>query len=387
MDREKKLSKTSAYYASYIAIGFATGIIGPTLPGLAEHTGTALSGISFLFPTYSIGYLVGSFLSGHLFDRVKGHPVISSSLFLLMVTMVLIPLTPIIWLLMGLFFITGMATGGIDVGGNTLLIWVHESNVGPFMVGLHFFYGLGAFLAPMVVGQTMKFSGDIVWAYWILACICCPLSVLFLRLRAPEHKRCTEAEGSGGENRLMVLFISIFIFLHVGAELSYGGWIYSYAVNLNLATKTHAAYLTSAYWGSLTLGRLISVLIAMRMKPRLILLVDLVGCICAMTLLLAFPLSAYSAWIGTIVLGFSIAALIPTSITFAEKNMDISGRVMSWFVIGIGGGFMFSPWLIGQLFESKGPIILPIINLITFILALGLLINMLVLARMKKQIS
>ncbi len=255
------------------------------------------------------------------------------------------------------------------------------------MVGLHFFYGLGAFLAPMAVGQTMKFSSDIVWAYWILACICCPLSVLFLRLRNPEHMRSTAAEGSEGENRLMVLFISIFMFLHVGAELSYGGWIYSYAVNLNLASKTHAAYLTSAYWGSLTLGRLISVLIVLRMKPRTMLLVDLVGCICAVTLLLAFPLSSYSAWIGTIVLGFSIAALIPTSITFAKENMDISGRVMSWFVIGIGGGNMFFPWLIGQLFESKGPIILPVINLITFILALGLLINMLVLTRMKKQIS
>jgi FHS family Na+ dependent glucose MFS transporter 1 len=387
MDRKKKLRNTMAYYTSYIAIGFATGIIGPTLPGLAEHTGSTLSGISFLFLTHSIGYLVGSFLSGHLFDRMKGHPVISSALFLLMFVMVLIPLTPVIWLLMGLFFITGMATGGIDVGGNTLVIWVHKSNVGPFMVGLHFFYGLGAFLAPMAVGQTMKFSGDIVWAYWILACICCPLSILFLRLRSPEHTRRTVVEGSEGENRLMVFFISIFMFLHVGAELSYGGWIYSYAVNLNLASKTHAAYLTSAYWGSLTLGRLISVLIALRMKPRTMLLVDLVGCICAVTLLLAFPLSAYFAWIGTIVLGFSIAALIPTTITFAEENMDISGRVMSWFIIGIGGGFMFFPWLIGQLFESKGPIILPVINLITFILALGLLINMLVVTRMKKRIS
>ena len=151
--------------------------------------------------------------------------------------------------------------------------------------------------------------------------------------------------------------------------------------------QSHAAYLTSAYWGSLTLGRLISVLIALRMKPRTMLLVDLVGCICAVALLLVFPFSAYSAWIGTIVLGFSIAALIPTTITFAEENMDISGRVMSCFVIGIGGGFMFFPWLIGQLFESKGPIILPIINLITFILALGLLINMLFVTRMKKQIS
>ena len=188
------LGKTMAYYASYIAIGFATGIVGPTLPGLSEHTGTALSDISFLFPTYSIGYLVGSFLSGHLFDKVKGHPVISAALFLLMVVMVLIPLTPKIWVVMGLFFITGLASAGVDVGGNTLLMWVHGNRVGPFMVGLHFFFGLGALIAPMVVGLTIRVSGDIIWADWILACISCPLSVLFLRLRSPEHTLRTEAE-------------------------------------------------------------------------------------------------------------------------------------------------------------------------------------------------
>ena len=193
-DSRVMLGKTMAYYASYIAIGFTTGIVGPTLPGLSEHTGTALSDISFLFPTYSIGYLVGSFLSGHLFDRVKGHPVISAALFLLMVVMVLIPLTPIIWVVMGLFFITGLASAGVDVGGNTLLMWVHGNRVGPFMVGLHFFFGLGALIAPMVVGLTIRVSGDIIWAYCILACISYPLSVLFLRLRSPEHTLRTEAE-------------------------------------------------------------------------------------------------------------------------------------------------------------------------------------------------
>ncbi len=64
--------------------------------------------------------------------------------------------------------------------------------------------------------------------------------------------------------------------------------------------------------------------------------------------------------------------------------MDITGRVMRWFITGIGVGNMFFPWLIGQFFETTGPSVMPLINLIAFILALGLLINMLVLTRMKK---
>jgi MFS family permease len=114
------------------------------------------------------------------------------------------------------------------------------------------------------------------------------------------------------------------------------------------------------------------------------LLLDLVGCIFAVILLLAFPYSSNVAWIGTIILGFSIAALLPASLSFAGENMDITGRVMRWFIIGIGVGNMFFPWLIGQFFEKQGPRVMPIINLITFILSLGLLVNMLVLTRVRK---
>jgi len=387
MQNRDKIRKTAAYYTSYIAIGFATGIVGPTLPGLSEHTGSALSQISFLFPTYSIGYLIGSFLSGHLFDRMKGHPVISAALFIIIAVMVLIPLTPLIYMIMGLFFITGVTTAAVDVGGNTLLIWIHGKEVSPFMVGLHFFFGVGALIAPLVVGFTIRSSGDIIWAYWILATICLPLSALFCILRSPEHSGGLEKESSKSNSGLLVMLITVFIFLHVGTELSFGGWIYSYAVSLNLAGETSAAYMTSLYWGSLTLGRLVSVFIALRMKTSNILMVDLAGCILAVLLLLAFPSISLVAWIATVMLGFSIAAILPSSLTYAGENMDVTGRVMRWFIIGIGVGNMFFPWLIGQFFEKKGPVVLPLINMAALVLACGLFVYIIFLVRWKDNLN
>jgi hypothetical protein len=72
--------------------------------------------------------------------------------------------------------------------------------------------------------------------------------------------------------------------------------------------------------------------------------------------------------------------------TFAGENMDISGRVTGWLVIGVGAGNLFFPWLVGQLFEPKGPGVLPVINLFTFILALGLVAIMLIMIR-KRNIT
>jgi MFS transporter, FHS family, Na+ dependent glucose transporter 1 len=369
-----KIRRTIAYYASYITVGFVIGIIGPTLPSLANQTGTLLSRISLLFPILSVGSLLGSFLSGHLFDRVKGHHVMIISVALLITSMTFIPLTPLFWTMMFFFFIVGLASSGLDVGGNTLLIWVHKDKVGPFMVGLHFFFGLGAFTAPMVVGQALKATGEFEWSYWTLAIICVPVIICFLLINSPVHDKVLTDDEKVKTDKLLVFLISLFMFLHVGAELSFGGWIYSYAIKRELTSVTQAAYLTSAYWGAITGGRLISVFISMKLKSRTMLVVYLYGCILAVILLLLGRNSVMLTWIGTILLGISISTLIPSTFTFAKENMDITGKVTSWLVIGLGAGNMFFPWFIGQLFEPVGEIMLPVINLITFLAALLLIL-------------
>lgn len=369
-----KIRRTIAYYASYITVGFVIGIIGPTLPSLANQTGTLLSRISLLFPILSVGSLLGSFLSGHLFDKVKGHHVMIISVALLITSMTFIPLTPLFWTMMFFFFIVGLASSGLDVGGNTLLVWVHKDKVGPFMVGLHFFFGLGAFTAPMVVGQVLKATGEFEWSYWTLAIICVPVMICFLLINSPVHDKVLMDDEKVKTDQLLVFLISLFMFLHVGAELSFGGWIYSYVIKRELTSVTQAAYLTSAYWGAITGGRLISVFISMKLKSRTMLVVYLYGCILAVILLLLGRNAVMLTWIGTILLGISISTLIPSTFTFAKENMDITGKVTSWLVIGLGAGNMFFPWFIGQLFEPVGEIMLPVINLITFLAALLLIL-------------
>ncbi len=49
----------------------------------------------------------------------------------------------------------------------------------------------------------------------------------------------------------------LFLLVYVGAEVSAGGYMYAYAVIQDLATETSAAFLTSMFWGALTLGSLL----------------------------------------------------------------------------------------------------------------------------------
>lgn len=366
----QRILQTSGYYTAFIALGLSSASLGPTLPGLADHTRSRLNEISFLFMARSLGYLIGSLLGGRLYDRVPGHPVMTVVLVVMAAMLALTPVLPLLWLLTAALLILGLGEGVLDVGGNTLLVWAHRDKVAPFMNGLHFFFGVGALLSPIIIAQKVLVSGDINWAYWTLAALVLPVAVLLLRLPVPTVLKVSKDSPQAKVNYLLIVLIAIFFFLHVGAEASMGGWIFTYATALNLTSKTMAAYLTSTFWGALTLGRLLAIPVSTRFRPRYVLLADLVGCLVSVGVILLSK-SLVGVWLGTCGAGLCIASIFPTTISFAERRMTITGQVTGWFFVGSSLGGMFLPWLIGQLFESIGPRVTMLAILSDLMLALG----------------
>lgn len=354
-EHKLRLNKTYAYYAAFVVLGLAAASFGPTLPGLAEHVRSTIGQISYLFILRSLGYLIGSLLAGRLYDRVKGHPLMSGMIFIIAIAMVLIPVIPTLWLLAAVLLTIGTAEGLLDVGGNTLLVWVHRDKMGPYMNGLHFFFGLGAFLSPIIIAQAVLQSGDIYWAYWALAMLMLPPALWLARLPSPSPIVTAANAAARPALPLLIAMIALFDFLYVGAEVAYGGWVFTYAITLQLGTPAVAAYLTSAFWGALTAGRLLSIPIAARYTPRSILLVDLLIVLASLGVILALPELFTALWVGTLGVGFGMASIFPTLLTLAERHMTITGFVTSWFFVGSSLGGMTLPWIIGQLFEPVGP--------------------------------
>ena len=373
------------YYAAYVALGMVAASLGPTLPGLAEHTGSNLGAIGFLFTARSLGYALGSFYGGRSYDRFTGHRVLSVALIVIAAMLALTPLATLLWLLTLIMLVMGLAEGTLDVGGNTLLVWLFRRDVGPFMNALHFFFGAGAFLAPILIAQAIQRSGDITWAYWILALLVAPIAVWLVRVPSPGAPKTSSQDPSGQASPLLVFLVAAFFFLYVAAEASFGGWIFTYARSLKFSggafSVTTAAYLTSVFWGALTLGRLLSIPLAARLRPRTILLGGLLGCLISLGPILILPASDVVLWIGSFGVGLFMASIFPTTFAFAERRMPISGRITGLFFVGVGTGAMTVPWLVGQLFETLGPRALPYILSVDLLLGGAVLIALLVASR------
>jgi FHS family Na+ dependent glucose MFS transporter 1 len=369
--RRVRLAQSAAYFAAFVALGLFSAVLGPTLPALADHTRTDLGRISILFSARSAGYLIGSFLGGRLYDRLPGHRVIAVALGVMALVLFGVPGIERLVVLAAILLLGGAAQGTVDVGGNTLLVWAHREKVGPFMNALHFFWGVGAFLSPVIIAQVVLVSGGIALAYWVLALLMLPPLVALWRVPSPAPLIPVSAGKQTIVRPLLVAAIAAFFVVYVGAEVSFGGWIYTYAVTTGLATATTAAYLTSVFWGAVTVGRLLAILVALRVSMRAILFSDLIACLIGVGAMLLWPNSSAVLWSGTFLVGFGMASIFPTMLAFAARRLTTTGAVTAWFLVGSSLGAMLMPWIVGQLFVPVGPTAVLLVIGVNLLLALG----------------
>lgn len=385
MKNANPLVATLVYYLSFIILGLVSAAEGPSLLNLAGHTSSTLDQISLIFVAVSFGYLVGSLFSGFAYDRFPGHRLMAVALIVAAGGAALIPLAGSLWLLLLAFFVLGVGKGTIDVGGNTLLLWLHGEKVGPFMNGLHFFFGVGAFVSPLILDRVRVVTGDIHWLFWFCALICFPLAVWLWFLPAPSAAPRTAEEKKAAFPVFPVIILVILFILYVGLELSFGNWVYTYAVTLKLASESVGAYLTSAFWGAFTLGRLIGVWTASRMRSQTILFMDLIGCIASMAVVLLWRESALGLWVGTIGVGLCMASIFPTILMLAGERIHVTGTITGLFLVGSSIGSFLLPWLIGQAFVRTGPQIMPMVVLLDICAFLLVLIYFVTLRMANKK--
>ena len=185
--KSKRLQRSLVYFTTFLVLGIATSAFGTTLPDLADQTGSTLRQISAIFSGNALGYILGSLLGGWLFDRRRGHPVLTITLIAFSLLFFALPMVSSLWVLVSIITLVGFVMGVIDVGGNTLIVWLFGRDVGPYMNTLHLSFGVGALLSPLLVDRVVIALGGIRWVFWILAFLVLPIIVWLARIPSPDR--------------------------------------------------------------------------------------------------------------------------------------------------------------------------------------------------------
>ena len=169
------------------------------------------------------------------------------------------------------------------------------------------------------------------------------------------------AKPSGNNfTQYILILLCVFYFLYVGAEVGYGGFIYTFAVHHPTLsfTASEATHLNALFWGAFAMGRGMSICIASYLSPLNMLIIDLIGCLLSsFALAIQADTSSSILWCATAILGLSMASLFPAGISWLESHAPVTGNMTSLLIVGAAFGEMAIPLLLGKLFilESVGP--------------------------------
>lgn len=385
MDQKKKI--TFVYYLAFIALGLITGMLGPSLPTFAKNTGTTFSQLSTLFIFSSLGFMSGAFIAGTLLKKFDGHKVIAVVLVLLAIGIASLPLLQNLWVLILILFLLGICQAHLDVGENTLIMWLHGNQVAPYMNGLHFFFGLGSFIAPLLIAQSLRVNENLNFAFWIMSAVILIPVLFLLRFPPPTLETSPRSKTALSEKTpvALIVFLLLFFLGYVGAEMTLGNWLFTYATKVSTMGAEQAAYLTSVFWGVFTFSRLAAVFISKKLSTTVMLTGNLVGGAVTLILLILFVNQPNFLWVGSVLHALFIASTFPTAMNLAEQIGAVSSRVTSLIFIVASLGGMISPWIAGQWIESATPVIIIWIVLANFTISIVMFGSIIVFQQRRKQ--
>jgi fucose permease len=351
------------YLAGFVVLGSSLSLAGPALSHLRERVGTDDGGISLVFVGSSIGYMIGSFLGGRGLDRGRGHQMWAGCMAVAVVAIGVISQIRDLAPLVGVFAVLGLVGGAADVSGNTLVVWSRPDSPGTALNALHLFFALGALSAPLLTNRAIAWS-DSLWPIVVpLAVLTVICGAVLMSTPAPmktrDLDRGSDANEASSVRRGQLAVVSLFFFVYVALEVGFAGWIHSYVVEIRYGGANTATGVTVTFWVGFSVGRVCSIWLAGRFSAGWMLVGSMTVALISSAVLVAVNGGNIGLWIVTFFFGVSIAPQFAAMIGYAEAHLALSGAATSAFIGAAGLGGLVMPWSLGQLFEARGPGVLP----------------------------
>lgn len=274
------------------------------------------------------GTIVSSLASGSMIKRLGTGRITLFSCFLTAGALLGFSLAPSMAWLVVLAIPLGLGAGAVDAALNH---YVAENYKAHHMNWLHCFWGVGATMGPIIMSSYIADHNSWRSGYTAVSIIQFSLVIILLitlplwkRVAAMQEidrpqtenvvdneKRQQEQIVKAGIFRIRGVKPTLTAFLfYCGVETTVGLWGASYLVGAKHISADTAAIWISLYYGGITLGRLITGFITLKVGNRLLIrygqLITILGAI-----ILVLPLSASFSLTGFMLIGLGLAPIYP----------------------------------------------------------------------------
>ncbi|GIY14926.1 sodium-dependent glucose transporter 1 [Caerostris extrusa] len=431
-----KIIKTCNLYLCFLVVGMNIAVTGPTLLDLKNLVNTDMEHIAFIYTARSTGYLIGSLTGGILFDVLTRKQIVLTIFnFCAALAILGIPWSRSITVLIVLMTGNGMSLGILDTGGNVCCLNLWGKDSGPFYQALHFTFGLGALIAPLIAApflgdyesenleldfnnsstifdnttiqnrtqsffrnsslETISDIPHVTYAFIIIGVFALFVTALFLIvcLIAPiDNQGQTNDETQIRKRKLGFILLIVFlnvvlVFVETGTEVGFAQMLATYVVKgpLKLTTTT-GSYMTSVFWGAFSVARFVSVFVAIKFSCLQMIIFDIIISLIGALILLFFGASeVWAVWLGTILLGVGIASFFPSAIGWVERYITVTNKIASSFAIGGAFGGMVIPYIISHYIDTIPKVILYVVMMSCVLSTIIVFIMWLILRKMQDK--
>lgn len=365
-------------FLMFFVLSFLTNILGPIIPDIIDSFHVSLAAAAFLPFAFFLAYGVLSVPAGFLVDRFQEKPVMIASFLAALAGALVFALRPTYEVAIASLFTIGAGMAMLQVAINPLLrVAGGEENFAFNSAFAQFIFGAASFISPRIYsymvsnvsgsrGPVLRWfarvtPADLRWVsiYWIFAMVAAAVVVLLTAIRFPRIERTEEEQAGTVSNYFSMLRRSMVwayfgcMFAYVGSEQGTADWMSKFLAEYHgFDPHTTGASAVSWFWGMMTAGCFVGMILLKAFDSRRVLLGFAVGALGALSAALfgsaAVSLYAFPA------IGFFASIMWPTVISLGLNSVkEHHGSFAGILCTGIMGGAVV-PLIIGRLGDAVG---------------------------------
>ena len=353
-------------YLSFISLGLPDALLGAAWPSIYPLFGVSVSWAGVISMIISLGTITSSLLSDRLTRRLGAGKITAVSVGMTALALLGFSRCSAFWQMCLWAIPYGLGAGSVDAALNNYVALHYASR---HMSWLHCMWGIGAAAGPYIMGYAL--TGGHGWSagYRYVGLLQLGLTVLLV-LSLPLWKKEASGENSASGRGLRIgqilripgaAQILIAFFCYCAREQTAGLWASSYLVLAHGISSQSAAGYASLFYAGITVGRLISGFLTIRLDDRrMIHLGEAILALGVAALLL--PLGKSGALAGLVLVGLGCAPIYPciihsTPVHFgAENSQALIGLQMACAYTGS----LLMPPLFGLLTRFVSAALLPV---------------------------